>query len=122
MATAREVKLPSKLWVGTHEFSLALVANDDPALEGAYGMTVLDDDTPSILVAGGIGTRKVLEVALHEITHAINWVHGIKNRTPEEQIATLHGLAWSQVLLDNPRFQRWLTYTLNRIRKERKDA
>jgi hypothetical protein len=27
---------------------------------------------------------------------------------------------WTQLLLDNPNFSRWLSYTLDRIRKERK--
>jgi hypothetical protein len=37
----------------------------------------------------------------------------------EEEVANAHGKTWTQILLDNPRLERWVVFTTARIRKER---
>ena len=121
MAT-REVTLPRRLWVGTYEYLLTLVEPRHAVLDGANGMTHNEEGGTAIFIAAHLGPRKTLEIVLHEVTHAINWTNDIDDGVEEETVATVHGAAWSALFLDNPKFQRWLTYTLNLIRKERKDA
>jgi hypothetical protein len=124
MATPSLTKLlPTRLWIGTYEFYLMSVPRTHPKLDGdADGITYTGDDGNLICIASHLDARRMLEVVLHEVTHAINWVNDIEDGTDEEDVATKHGHAWSALLLDNPRFQRWLTVALNRIRKERTKA
>jgi hypothetical protein len=63
----------------------------------------------------------------HEITHAIHWDREVDDEVDaliddgkgdievEESITKVQGIAWTQFLLDNPKFQRWLTFTLNKL-------
>jgi hypothetical protein len=120
----RVVTLPKKVEVGSYEFALHVVPASDTKLDGADGICYFaeEDGGRAIFVAAGLGLRKMLDVVLHELTHAINWCHDIDDGADEEAIATKHGTAWSQLFLDNPKFQRWLVSILNRIRKERLDA
>ncbi len=118
----REVPLPKCVWVGTYEFPMGFVDAADPRLDEANGMCETGEGETRIWIAARMGLRKTLEIVIHEITHAINWVYDIDDGVDEEDIATKHGAAWSQFFLDNPKYQRWLAYTVNRIRKERKDA
>lgn len=118
----RETALPKKLWVGSYEFPLRQIEPDDVVLGGDDGLMEPAETNRGIYIANNLDRRKTLEIILHEITHAINFVNDIDDGEDEETVATKHGIAWSMFLLDNPRFQRWLTYTLNKIRKERADA
>lgn len=130
---SREVPLPRKSWIGSYEFEMKIVPADDPVLEGQNGMTVAEDKKKGVYFSDSLGALHLLEIVIHELTHAIVWVHDLTAENddeeaedmvtiPEETLATKFGLAWSAFLVDNPRFQRWLTYILNRIRKERTDG
>lgn len=129
---SREVPLPRKVEIGSYEYTMQIVPPDDPILDDEDGMTTSEDTRKIISISSSLGLRRRLEIVFHELTHAINWTHDIYDEAPgdeedmvsmpEEDLAAKYGLVWSQFLLDNPRFQRWLTYTLNRIRKERKDG
>lgn len=117
--------MPRKLWIGSYEFKVNLVASEHPSLCGEDGQMEADGRRCIIWLSEDMDTRRMLEIVLHEMTHAINWVHDIDDDEKtvmilEEDLATAHGKAWSQVYLDNPRFERWLTYTLARIRRERR--
>lgn len=123
MAT-REVSLPRCLWVSSYEFALQMVEPENSYLEGNNGMTYAEDGDTRIWISSGLGPRKTLEIVFHEVTHAINFAYDIDptDDISEEDIASKHGIAWSALYMDNPRFQRWVTSVTNRIRKERKDA
>lgn len=132
------VQIPSKLWIGTYEFPLRLVPPDDPHLqlgkvddEEREGMTLTGDAVGGfgIWIANNLALRQRLNIVWHEVTHAINWVHDIDDAdgaehlaVDEETLATKHGVAWPQFLLDNPRYVSWVTYTLDRIRKAQRSG
>jgi hypothetical protein len=116
----REVSPPPKIWVGEYEFSLHFLLPDDPEMEGADGITRFDEQDRGISISASLDDRKMLEIVWHEVTHAINWICGITNKSrSEELLARKHGLAWSAFHLDNPKFVRWYTHVVNRIRKAR---
>lgn len=83
-------------------------------------MCLTGEDGSEIYLNNLLDTSRTLEVVLHEITHAINWVYDVDDGTEEENIAEKHGLGWSQFWLANPRFEAWLVHTLKSIRKERR--
>lgn len=114
------VQLPRKVWVGSHEFAVRLVSQDDLVLAGEDGDMTTDGTTGVISIAADLDARRRLEIVLHELTHALNWSYEIEDGVSEEDIATKHGRAWAVFWLDNPRFESWLAYTLSRIRKEQR--
>ena len=118
---AREVAPPTKLWVGTYEFALQFVPPDDPVLllRGRRCDGLTDTELQVIYVSCALEDRKTMEIAWHEVTHAIDWVNDIDDGAREETIARKHGVAWSQFHLDNPRFVRWYSYLANKIKRER---
>lgn len=124
MTESRSIPLPRKVWVGPYEFPVRVVPTSDPVLDSgvADGATVTLEEGRGIFLSEQLDRRKLLEIVTHEVTHAINWAYDIEDGVEEEAIASQHGIAWSQFLLDNPRYQRWLTSTLNAIRRERSSA
>lgn len=135
MATIKVVQLPRKIEVGTYEFPIQIVNAKDVRLDDgdSLGATYFGDDPKPgdprcILIAGRMGPKQTLEIVLHEITHAINYVYDLMDEkceefaktTNEEKVATTHGKAWAQFWLDNPPMLRWLNYVQQRIEQERK--
>ena len=126
----KEVKPPLKVYVETFEFPLYFVLPDDEALLGNEGITGLLEEERGIWISEALEDRKLLEIIHHEVTHAINWVYDVdsalSSKWPpgrkEEAVAAIHGRAWSQFWLDNPKYVRWYTHVVNRIRKERHAA
>ncbi len=122
----KPVPFPKTIWVGGYEFPMALVGVADPRLDGDDGAFESAGDFRGIVVCESLGTYRTIEVALHEVTHAINWSHDVFNEiddTAEEEAATTkQGAAWARVYVDNPQFCRWLNYAVNLVRKERKTA
>lgn len=121
------ISIPRKVWIGPYEFSLQLVEEDDPILEPTdhektTGITHFDPPERGIYVCADLGRREMLETFLHELTHAVNFAGSIDDGVDEETIARRHGEIWSQLWLDNPGLQRWLTSTLNTIRRERSNV
>jgi hypothetical protein len=130
------VQIPSKLWIGGYEFELRTVAVGDEVnatldkadqliLKAEDGVMLSGPVHYAIWLSASLNMRRRLEIVLHEITHALNWLHDIKDvrkyvHVDEETLAERHGRAWAQFWLDNPRFERWMTYTLARIRSEQR--
>lgn len=121
----RVILLPKQVEVGSFVFPIHVVPPDHPRLGGdSDGCTTFSDEEGGygIYIAATLPLRQGLETVLHEVTHAINYAQDIEGGEDEETITRKHGAAWSQFFLDNPKFQRWLVYVLNRIRKERQHA
>jgi hypothetical protein len=119
--TAAVVPLPKQVEVGGYVFPIYVVPRRHSKLGGDDGCSTYDGGF-AIYIADDMSIRKGLDIVLHEVTHAINFANDIDDGVDEETIATKHGPAWAQFLLDNPKFQRWLNSALNRIRKERANA
>lgn len=127
----RAPALPGKLWIGTFEVPLKVVPphadelKDENGVE-SNGMSVVhDEDLLGIWIASNLPPRKRLEIVIHEVIHIINFAYGIEDDDAgrpicEEDVAEKHGKAWTQLYLDNPRFVKWLTYVVDKIRKDQK--
>lgn len=117
----RPVAPPTKVWVGTCEYTFDFALPDDPRLivRGKISDGVTDVEEQSILIAAHLDDRKLMEIAWHEVTHAVDWVYDIEDGAREETIARRHGIAWSQFWFDNPRFVRWYSYLANKIKRAR---
>lgn len=126
----RERKLPSKIWVGSLVFPIKIVPRghdvfrveeDNPAedINHTDGVTVFDMPDRGIFIVNDMELRETLETVWHEVTHAVNHVGGLDEDIDEEDICGKHGILWTQVLLDNPRLQAWITWATNTVRKQR---
>jgi len=117
----REVSPPTKVWVGTYEFTLDFLPPDHPSLmvRGKTNDGCTDVEEQEIAVAAHLDDRKMLEIVWHELTHAINWVYDITDGAREETIARKHGVAWSTFWMDNPHYVRWYQYVANKIKRAR---
>jgi hypothetical protein len=120
----REVPLPSRVWVGTYEFPMEIVPPDDERIEAnERGACAIEEDNYWIVIAAYLANTATLEVVLHEVEHAINWVFDINvDDAFEEEVVTEHGKAWARVWLDNPKLLKWVDYMTKLIRKERNAA
>ncbi len=124
--------LPRRVHVGSYVFPVKLVADADPILDGADGMTMTEEGAKTgIYLSELMSVRRLLEIFLHEVHHTLNWNCEIDNTSEdegallnmdEEDLTTKLGFAWSQFWLDNPRAQAWLTRTLNQIRRDQKEG
>lgn len=124
MATAKaklmnwEAKVPARIWIGSYDFAIRLVPATDPMLDGNDAMTSFHANV--IYIATGHTPSRLLNRLLHEITHGINMVVGIKNEDEieEETIADLHGDAWASIYVNNPKFAQFVYDIAAAIRKE----
>jgi len=104
---------------------MTLVDAADPRLDGDDGIFSHDETYRGILVCATLGTYRTIEVALHEITHAINWtcdIFTLEDMAEEEAATTKQGAAWARVYVDNPKFCKWLNHAVQQVRKERASA
>lgn len=116
------MSLPRKIWVGCYAFVCSIIPRDDARLDGDDGVCIFNEGGHAIHLADDMAAAQQLETFFHELTHAINYTTSIADGVEEEIIAEQHGRLWAQVLLDNPRLQRWITASLNQIRRERATA
>lgn len=101
--------LPPSVRVGAYDIALIVEGPEWYAQTDCFGefkswlMTItLTADQPTRVHA--------LDTLLHEITHAIWYVQGIKPRDSEERKVTALSTAWVQVYRDNP----WLLDTIRK--------
>src|SRR4051812_48409118 len=116
-------KVPRRIWLRNQPIKIDVVAPDHPVLAecDARGHTLFDNSGgTTILISNALGISAFLEVVIHEITHVINFLWDIDDGAEEEAMATAHGEAWAMLLVANPAYQRWLTRTVNMLRKEQK--
>lgn len=122
MTPKKPTPLPKRVWAGTREVHLLMVPDDDVRLEGARGMSDLQD-TPRIYINDTLTGANLLEVVWHELTHVINWLHDLDEEEKpiiEEKIAEIHGVAWTTMLIVNHRLHRWINETILSIRKDQR--
>ena len=119
-------KLPRKVWVGVHEFTLQAVPRTHPALAPIHGPHpdggACVFDPMGIFIADNMNQAALLETVWHELTHAVNHACDIEEATEEEDIADKHGKVWTQFWINNPRFSTWWTRNCIAVRKERARA
>lgn len=112
---------PSPIWIGSYEFRVVPCERGDKRLEGNEGLTVFD--STEIFYDATRPARQAFDTVWHELTHAVNDAFGLKlkstsARKNDEQVATVHGHAWTQVLLQNPSLVAWLDLVTNLIRSQ----
>jgi hypothetical protein len=110
---------PDKVWVGTVEFRIHLVPSSHDKLDGGETEGITEMSPPQIHVSKDLSLSAFMETLYHELTHAVDFVSDIEDGTDEESIADKHAKTWSQLWINNPRFQRWWAKACVTVRKDR---
>lgn len=114
---------PSCVWVGSLEFPIHVVPEGHAMLgKKLNGLCCWGDAKQGIYVGSFLPPRTLLDVFLHELTHAVNHVADITDGVDEETIADQHGHIWSQVWLDNPQLIGWVFDMTVYIREAQRNA
>lgn len=110
--------LPRRLHIGAHTFRVVITSHakgcDD--LKDNFGVT--DFEAFTIHLNEDMPPHQALVIVQHEITHCINDVFGVTDKSTEEQFTTQHSKGLVELWLRNPRLYTWMTKTLKRVKKE----
>lgn len=98
---------------------MAVVPANDAKLDHGESEGTTEFDPPEIYVSDALRLSAFMETLYHEITHAVDFVCGIEDGAIEEDIADKHAKIWSQLWINNPRFQRWWAKACVAVRRER---
>lgn len=103
--------LPSVVKVGAHRLRFSLVTERSrPEIAGCNGLILFD--TSEILLNRSFFEQALPQLAAnvvqHEVTHAINWVYGVRDGSKEEVFCEQHTNGLIAFLHDNPEYARWL--------------
>jgi hypothetical protein len=104
--------LPRTVKVGAHLLRFAFASERrNRHLVGLNGLC--DFDAGTIYInrdhAQQHSPDRVLATILHELTHAINHVYGVRDESDEEGFASGFSLGFTTFLVDNPAFLLWLS-------------
>lgn len=108
--------LPRRFQIGSYTFRMKVVPPDHVELGGNNGLT--DAEQAVIYINQDIGIARCLEVVQHELTHAINWVYGVKDESDEETFTTQHSKGLVDLGMKHPRWKTWENKMLRTMRKQ----
>jgi hypothetical protein len=103
--------LPDHVRIAGFDFKLERWTHHQAAGSARYGefssveqVIRIQQDMPSPF--------KAVDTLLHEISHGICWVYGIKEGDNEERTVSILGTAWMTLHRDNPWLAKWLSKVL----------
>lgn len=100
-------KLPKKLKVGPHTYSVTLVDELRDGEDLCWGLC--SENKLSLTLSRGIPSITfAAEVAMHEVLHALWATRELEDTGEEEKIITNLSIGLMSFYQDNPRFLTWL--------------
>jgi hypothetical protein len=111
-ARALVKSLPSSIRVGPYDFRLVQWGSLESHADRYWGQCSLEELTIRISVESPSPVR-VVDTLLHEISHAIWWVHGVEESDKQERVVSAFGTAWMGIYRDNPWLLSWLKRALH---------
>lgn len=108
--------LPRRIHVGQFLFRIQIESEEHEELIEAFGRC--DFTARRIYLRSGMDAELSLNTALHELTHAVNWVYDLDDESTEEQFTSRHTNGMVDMWMRNPRLYLWITKTLRRAKRE----
>ena len=106
------IKYPEQLRIGPFDVKIKVIPGDLGDAQKIWGK--FSRDLNIITLNGGITDPiRAVEILTHEMIHAVWAIYVIEeNKDDEERIVSTMGVAWAQILRDNPHWIKWVTKTL----------
>jgi hypothetical protein len=99
-------KLPEKVKVAGYDFNIVDWPPIQAEATGRYGECSAQE--LEIRIRTDKQMSHTVNTFIHEVSHAIYWVYGIRDEDAEERIVEMMGNGWAQVYRDNPDVLRFL--------------
>lgn len=116
-------KLPKRVMVGYWQFKVVPVEPEHPILVDSENETVshgvCELDTQEIFINQELNLLRFVNVVLHELLHAINWTKELTDESTEEQFTAKGADGLTELMLDNPKLERWFARAHKEIREIR---
>lgn len=99
------LNLPKSVRVGFFVYTIEAISAELADAKGLYGYA--DNNTNEIKVSDGLNDQQLLNTVLHEVLHAIHWIHGLHDDSTEEEFTNLSTNGLCAFFADNPEFVDW---------------
>lgn len=114
--------LPKRLAIGPYTFRVVVGTAETHPEQLADNHGLCDLMRQTIHLKSGESEASTLDTTLHEIQHAIHWVQNLTDESTEEDYATRGSTGLVDVLLRNPKLQRWLNKAIREVKAASKRA
>jgi len=105
----REPAVPKRILVGGHPVTVRLISKTETG--NAFGW--YDQSRREVQLYSGLHGRNLPVVAVHEITHAVHDVYGVKERDKHLNFVRAQRHGWLGIMRHNPSAWRWLAWTMS---------
>ena len=106
---ARAPAIPKRILVGRHPVTVRLISKSETG--SAFGW--YEHGRREVQLYQGLHGRNLPVVAVHEITHAVHDVYGLKERDKHKNFLRAQRLGWLGIMQHNPSAWRWLAWTMS---------
>ena len=105
----REPSIPKRILVGGHPVTVRRISKSETG--NAFGW--YDQGRREVQLYSGLHGRNLPVVAVHEITHAVHDVYGLKERDKHKHFVHAQREGWLGIMQHNPSAWRWLAWTMS---------
>lgn len=106
---SRPPLMPTSVRIAGHRIALRSISRNQSA--GAFGWYVMDDLEAQLY--GGLTGSNLAIVALHEITHAVHHVYGLRDRDRHHNFRSAQVRGWLSIIRRDPLAWRWLIWIMS---------
>ena len=105
----RAPAIPKRILVGGHPVTVRLISKSETG--NAFGW--YDQERREVQLYQGLHGRNLPVVAVHEMTHAVHDVFGLKERDKHRNFLRAQREGWRGIMQHNPSAWRWLAWTMS---------
>ena len=105
----RAPSTPKRILVGGHPVTVRMISKSETG--NAFGW--YDQGRREVQLYDGLHGRNLPVVAVHEITHAVHDVYGLKLRDKHHNFLRAQHQGWLGIMQHNPSAWRWLAWTMS---------
>jgi len=105
----RAPAIPKRILVGGHPVTVRMISKTETG--NAFGW--YDQTRREVQLYHGLHGRNLPVVAVHEITHAVHDIYGLKVRDKHVHYLRAQRQGWLGIMRHNPSAWRWLAWTMS---------
>jgi hypothetical protein len=105
----REPAMPKRILVAGHPVTIRRISKSETG--NAFGW--YDHGRREVQLYSGLHGHNLPVVAVHEITHAVHHLYGVKTRDAHRNFLRAQRHGWLGIMQHNPSAWRWLAWTMS---------